>query len=113
MEIQELVGETRVYRQQKLAKSYTLFVKWLCFSMLLCGAVSNAQVNDSLTASKLKKLSLEELLNLEVTSVSKHLEKLVNAASAIQVITGADIQNSGATSLADALKLGQIFNQHK
>jgi iron complex outermembrane receptor protein len=57
------------------------------------------------TVMALKKLSFEELLDLEVTSVSKRPEKLTEAASAIQVITGDDIRRSGATSLPEALRL--------
>src|SRR5687767_5313634 len=53
----------------------------------------------------LKKLSVEELMDLEVTLVSKRPEKLSEAASAIQVITGEDIRRSGAMNLADALRL--------
>src|SRR4051812_36727551 len=36
------------------------------------------------STNALKKLSLEELMNVEVMSVSKHPEKLKDAASAIQ-----------------------------
>jgi len=53
----------------------------------------------------LKKLTLEQLMNLEVTSVSKRPEKLAQAASAIQVITEEDIRRSGAASLPEALRL--------
>src|SRR5438477_3979741 len=55
--------------------------------------------------SELKKLSLEQLLDLEVTSVSRRPEKLSETASAIQVITQEDIRRSGATSLPEALRL--------
>jgi len=55
--------------------------------------------------SLLKKLSLEELLNLEVTSISMRPEKLIEAPSAIQVITGEDIYRSCATRLPEALRL--------
>jgi iron complex outermembrane receptor protein len=55
--------------------------------------------------SDLKKLSLDELQTIEVTSVSKRPEKLLQTASAIQVITADDIQRSGATSLPEALRL--------
>lgn len=55
--------------------------------------------------SELKKLSVEELMNLEVTSVSKRPEKLTEAPSAIQVITGEEIRRSGATSIPEALRL--------
>jgi iron complex outermembrane receptor protein len=55
--------------------------------------------------SVLKKLSLDELQAIEVTSVSKHPEKLSGAPSSIQVITGDDIRRAGATSLPEALRL--------
>src|SRR5216110_3152493 len=57
------------------------------------------------SAAKLKTLSMEQLMDIEVTSVSKKPEKLSAAASAIQVITQADIRRSGATSLPEALRL--------
>jgi iron complex outermembrane recepter protein len=55
--------------------------------------------------AELKQLSLEDLMNLEVTSVSKQPQKLSQAASAIQVITSDDIRRSGATSIPEALRL--------
>jgi len=55
--------------------------------------------------STLKKLSMDELLDMVVTSVSKRPEKLIDAASAIQVITGDDIRRAGATSIPEALRL--------
>jgi iron complex outermembrane receptor protein len=55
--------------------------------------------------ARLKKLSVEELMDLNVTSVSKHPEKISATASAIQVITDNDIRRSGATSLPEALRL--------
>jgi iron complex outermembrane receptor protein len=55
--------------------------------------------------SVLKKMTVDELLNLEVTSVSKRPEKLFEAASAIQVATAEDIRRSGATSIPEALRL--------
>src|SRR5256714_802731 len=73
---------------------------------LACAGVGLAQTNVAVgTASQLKKLSLEELLNIEVTSVSRRPEKLSETASAIQVITQEDIHRSGATSLPEALRL--------
>jgi iron complex outermembrane receptor protein len=58
-----------------------------------------------LPTSELKKLSVEELMNIEVTSVSRHAEKLSKTASAIQVITREDIERFGATRLPEALRL--------
>jgi iron complex outermembrane receptor protein len=77
----------------------------LAFALLLITNRSFSQSQDSFPAPKLKELSLEELMNIEIISVSKHPEKLKYAASAIQVITQNDIRNSGAKTLAEALRL--------
>ena len=53
----------------------------------------------------LTQLSVEELANLPVTSVSKKPEKLSHAAAAITVITQSELQQSGATTIAEALRL--------
>src|SRR5919106_419396 len=56
------------------------------------------------TILELKQLSLEELMGVEVTSVSKKEEKLFDAAAAIYVITQEDIRRSGATSIHETLR---------
>jgi iron complex outermembrane receptor protein len=53
----------------------------------------------------LNGLSLEELGNIEVTSVSKGPVKLSQTPAAIYVITQEDIRRSGARSLPEALRL--------
>jgi iron complex outermembrane recepter protein len=58
----------------------------------------------------LARLSLEELSMVEVTSVSRRPEALADAAAAIYVISGEDIRRSGATSLAEALRLAPNLN---
>ncbi len=57
------------------------------------------------TASSLADLSLEELANLQVTSVSRRAERLADAPASIYVITADDIRRSGASSLPEALRL--------
>jgi len=54
---------------------------------------------------ELSDLSLEELAQVEITSVSKRPEPLSDAPAAVYVITSDDIHRSGATSLAEALRL--------
>jgi outer membrane receptor protein involved in Fe transport len=58
----------------------------------------------------LKQLSVEELMDIEVTSVSKRLEKLSEAPAAIQVITGEEIRRSGASSIPEALRLAETLD---
>jgi iron complex outermembrane receptor protein len=49
--------------------------------------------------------SMEDLMNIEVTSVSKKQEKLSHTAAAIFVITAEDIRRSGATNIPDVLRM--------
>jgi iron complex outermembrane receptor protein len=53
----------------------------------------------------LADLSIEELANIQVTSVSKRPERLQDAPAAVFVITADDIRRSGADSLPEALRL--------
>jgi len=55
--------------------------------------------------SDLTEMSLEALMDVNVTSVSKKSQKLANAAAAVFVITQEDIKRSGVTTIADALRL--------
>ncbi len=75
-------------------------------TLLLAGCASAhlAQAADS-TTDALKNLSLDQLMDVEVTSVARHPEKLLQTASSIQVITRDDIRRSGASSIPEALRL--------
>lgn len=53
----------------------------------------------------LRQVSLEDLMDIEVTSASKKEQKLSDVASALFVITRDDIRRSGATSLPEVLRL--------
>ncbi len=52
-----------------------------------------------------KKMSLEQLMNLDVTSVSKQPQPYGEAPAAIEVITNDEICRSGASSIPEALQL--------
>jgi iron complex outermembrane recepter protein len=76
--------------------------------MRLCGAVAAGVLNPAFaapTVDRLTDLSLEELSNIGITSVSKRVERLSDAPTSVFVITGDDIRRSGATSLPEALRL--------
>jgi len=66
---------------------------------------ASANQADALSTNSLKSLSIEDLMNLEVTSVSKRGEPVSDAAAAVYVITREEILNSGARSLPDILRL--------
>ena len=65
--------------------------------LLVFGGVSRGE--------DLTELSLEALMDVEVTSVSKREEKFFEAAAAIYVITAEDIRRSGAESIPEALRM--------
>jgi iron complex outermembrane receptor protein len=53
----------------------------------------------------LAELSFEELANIEITSVSKRPERLLDAAASVFVISADDIRRSGVNSIPEALRL--------
>ncbi len=73
----------------------------LLLSLILAGPFAHAQTSkpDNLD------LSLEELMNLVVTSVSKKAQTLAETAAAAYVIKAEDIRRSGATNIPEALRL--------
>jgi iron complex outermembrane receptor protein len=79
---------------------------WFVCAWVLCASVGPVTAAcGGPTIGDLKQLNVEDLMNLQVTSVARHPEKLIEAASAIQVITQEDIRRSGATSIPEALRL--------
>jgi len=80
-------------------------VRWrraLVFNILLASTAVGAQ---PMRVADIADLSIEELGNIQITSVSKRAERLSDAPAAIFVITGEDIRRSGATRLSEALRL--------
>ncbi len=73
------------------------------FAAVLLAANSGAQGQQ--TVPDVTTLSMEDLMNMQVTSVSKRTQKVADAAAAVFVITQEDIRRSGATSIPEALRL--------
>ncbi|HEX4026368.1 MAG TPA: TonB-dependent receptor [Rhizomicrobium sp.] len=73
---------------------------WLCAGLWSEGARAQ-QVADA----DIQQLSIEQLANVEITSVSKAPQSLSTAAAAIYVISHDDVIRSGATSLPEMLRL--------
>ncbi len=73
----------------------------------ICLAPLLAQPLPALAAQgeELLDLSIEELANIQVTSVSRRPERLLDAAASVYVITADDIRRAGAATLPEALRL--------
>ena len=69
--------------------------------------LAHAQQQEGTVAQKdLKKLTLEELSQVDVTSVSRRPERLSEVAAAVSVVRRDDVMRAGSTILAEALRLG-------
>src|SRR5438552_2358289 len=76
-----------------------------CFWLLLLVTSESASFAQNSLQGNLKKLSLEELMDVNVTSVSRRAEPLGETAAAITVLTSEDIRRSGVTNVPEALRL--------
>ena len=76
---------------------------------MLCASILMPAVAQEKTAD-LTERSLEDLMNIRVTSVSKKEQKLSQTASAVFVITQEDIRRSGALNIPDLLRMAPGVN---
>jgi len=90
---------TRICSRRNSRKMFALAVLLGTFGIPASPQTSNPP------EEQLKKLSLEQLGDVEVTSKSKAPEQVWKTAAAVYVITQDDIRRSGATSIPEALRL--------
>jgi len=79
-------------------------ISGLCSALAVAACMAQAAAT-TLAAADLAALTLEQLGNIVVTSVSRREQPLGSAAASIYVISAEDIRRSGATSLPEALRL--------
>jgi iron complex outermembrane recepter protein len=77
----------------------------LCLLLALTMVGHSGAQKDDPDSEPLKQLSLAELGNVEVTTVSKEPEEVWKTPAAVFVLTQEDIRRSGATSIPEALRL--------
>jgi iron complex outermembrane recepter protein len=75
------------------------------YTALLAAALLGAFPPVSAAQDDLKRLSIEELMRIDVTTTSRQPQPVGTTAAAISVITGDDLRRAGATTIADALAL--------
>ena len=82
---------------------------WMrCFALFGCIIVADmpvAMATDRYSVDDLLAMSVEELVNVKVTTLSKHEEKYMSTAGAVFIISQDDIRRSGARSIPEALRL--------
>jgi iron complex outermembrane receptor protein len=89
------------------SNTWTLQLVALIAAVVCAGGASLCAASpfESNSADDLTRLSLSDLANVEVTSVSKSSQSLQRAAASIFVITHDDIERSSATNVFEALRL--------
>ncbi len=80
-------------------------LKLLILVFCLCLTLSGGVFAQDESNEQLANLDLEELMDVEVVTASRRPEPLSQVAGAITVLNEEDIFRSGATNLAEALKL--------
>jgi len=100
-------GHEEVNRMKTRFKRRGWFLanQFLSILLLATTAVRADSTADTNSIQSLKRMSLDDLMNVEITSVSKKEEKLSEAPAAVYVLTQEDIHRSGATCIPEALRL--------
>ena len=88
---------------QRLATQFYRISPGLIASLFAAFSVHATSLDDDLP-DDLTDMSLEALMNIEVTSVSKKPQKQSEAAAAIFVITNDDLRRWGVTNIPEALR---------
>ncbi|WP_239700791.1 TonB-dependent siderophore receptor [Massilia sp. 9096] len=88
----------------------SLSLSLLCASLLAAFPVHANEAAQQQQGGDFADLSIEELANIDVTSVSRRPERLQDAPASVFVITADDIRRSGARSLPEALRLAPNLN---
>ncbi len=77
---------------------------WVILSSLFAAVPAVAQ-NEIPDVTPMLDMSLEQLMNIEVTSVLKTATRLSDTPGAIFVLTNEDIRHTGATTIPEALRM--------
>jgi iron complex outermembrane receptor protein len=77
--------------------------------VLLCAALAEAQPT-SQQLEALKRLSIEELAETDITGSGRRPEQLEDIASAVSVITSDDLRRYGVMTLPEALRLADTMH---
>src|SRR6267378_6368828 len=78
--------------------------RMLLASFLAVCLAGSTEAQTSRSVPDVAAMSMEDLMNMQVTSVSKRTQKVADAAAAVFVLTQEDVRRSGATNIPEALR---------
>jgi iron complex outermembrane receptor protein len=79
-------------------------------ALLVLGVLHGPSAGAAMEAGQLAELSLEQLREVVVSTVSRAEERLDRVAASVYVISADDIRRSGATTLPEALRLAPLLS---
>jgi len=79
-------------------------VTFALLSLIFSNYALSAQQPNSEKIEELLEMSIEELMNLEITVASKTTTKVFDTPAAVYVLTSEDLRRSGVTNIPDALR---------
>lgn len=97
--------QERFFRVRGRGQMVRSFACVLAMSALSTGVAAQDSSQGSAKPVDLTSISIEDLMNIQVTSASKKAESLSAAPAAIFVITGEEIRRGGFSSVPDALRI--------
>ncbi len=100
-----MVGTKPVGSERHPLRVLTRRLSVAAVAILGLGIAASASAVEAPTIEALQQLSIEELANIQISSVTKVAEPLSDAPAAIFVITHDDIMRSGLTKIPDILRL--------
>src|SRR5580704_13780348 len=87
-----------------MTKELRLIAVWLIL-IFVCDHAGAQQSGKTPAALNAASMSIDDLMNVHVTSVSKEEQKMSHVAAAVFVIGQEDIRRSGATNIPDLLRM--------
>ena len=86
--------------RQVLRSRFMVSLAWVLAVMVIPAAHARP-----VAAKDLTELSIEDLMSVEVTTVSRKAQRLTDSTAAVFVISAEDIRRSGVTSIPEALRM--------
>jgi iron complex outermembrane recepter protein len=86
-------------------RAFSIRLRWTCAAALIILLAANIAAAQNTLPPDLTQFTLEDLMNVQVTSVSKKEQKLFRTGAAAYVITQEDIRRSGMTNIPDLLRM--------
>src|SRR4051812_17477031 len=93
-------------RPEEMSRRFRMREQWKCAIAAIAVYIAfPTGAAAQTTADALADLGVADLMNVEVTSVSRRVQKLSDTAAAVFVISQDDIRRSGATTIPELLRM--------